>query len=38
MKVIKENVQSDFEGTIIDLETIGSFSNNFYDSRRYILI
>jgi hypothetical protein len=32
--VHKEEIKSDFKGTIIDLETIGSF-NSFSDSRRY---
>jgi len=33
----KENISSDFQGTIIDIETIGNFSNNYppNDSRRY---
>lgn len=34
MLIHEENIDSDFEGTIIDLETIGSF-NNYPDSRRY---
>ena len=31
----KEDVSSDFEGTIIDIETIGEFLNQYPDSRRY---
>jgi len=31
----KEEVSSDFEGTIIDIETIGEFRNQYFDSRRY---
>jgi len=31
----KEDINSDFEGTIIDIETIGDFLNQYYDSRRY---
>lgn len=31
----KENINSDFEGTIIDIETIGEFDNRYNDSRRY---
>jgi len=31
----KENLKSDFEGTIIDLETIGTFDDYYNDSRRY---
>jgi hypothetical protein len=31
----KENVSSSFEGTIIDIETIGEFLNQYPDSRRY---
>ncbi len=31
----KENINSDFEGTIIDMETIGEFDNRYNDSRRY---
>lgn len=34
MKIHEEEIDSDFEGTIIDLETIGHF-NNYPDSRRY---
>jgi len=30
-----EKIKSDFEGIIIDLETIGNFCNYFHDSRRY---
>lgn len=35
MKIHIEKMKSDFEGTIIDLETIGSFNREFYDSRIY---
>ncbi|MFC2048392.1 hypothetical protein ACFLSK_03055 [Chloroflexota bacterium] len=31
----KEDISSDFEGTIIDIETIGEFLNQYPDSRRY---
>ncbi len=31
----KENINSDFKGTIIDIETIGDFHNQYSDSRRY---
>ncbi len=31
----KENISSNFEGTIIDIETIGEFLNQYHDSRRY---
>ena len=31
----KEEISSDFKGTIIDIETIGPFRNYFPDSRRY---
>jgi len=31
----KENISSNFEGTIIDIETIGEFHNEHLDSRRY---
>ncbi len=34
----KEETASDFEGTIIDIETIGEFRNQYYDSRRYMSI
>lgn len=34
MKVFQEKMKSDFEGTIIDLETTGDFQN-FDDSRQY---
>ncbi len=30
-----ENVGSNFDGTIIDIETIGSFERNYNDSRYY---
>ena len=32
----KEDINSDFEGTIIDVETIGDFLNQYPDSRRYM--
>lgn len=35
MKIFKENLQSDIQGTIIDLETTGQFDNRFNDSRHY---
>ena len=31
----KEDVSSNFEGTVIDIETIGEFDNRYSDSRRY---
>lgn len=31
----EEDIVSDFEGTIIDIETIGEFLNQYPDSRRY---
>jgi len=31
----KEDINSDFEGTIIDIETIGDFLNQYPDSRQY---
>jgi len=31
----KEDISSNFEGTIIDIETIGEFHNEYPDSRRY---
>jgi len=31
----QEDIDSDFEGTIIDIETIGEFLNQYPDSRRY---
>ena len=31
----KEDISSDFEGTIIDIETVGEFRNQYPDSRRY---
>ncbi len=31
----KEDVSSNFEGTIIDIETVGEFLNQYPDSRRY---
>lgn len=35
MKTVHEKINSDFDGTIIDLETIGGFNQKFDDSRRY---
>ncbi len=31
----KEDISSNFEGTIIDIETVGEFRNQYPDSRRY---
>ncbi|MFC1864826.1 hypothetical protein ACFLYG_03255 [Chloroflexota bacterium] len=31
----KEDTSSNFEGTIIDIETVGGFLTQYYDSRRY---
>ena len=31
----KEKLKSKFKGTIIDIETIGEFSNKYEDSRKY---
>ncbi len=31
----KEDISSNFEGTIIDIETVGEFDNRYNDSRRY---
>ncbi len=31
----KEDISSNFEGTIIDIETVGEFLNQYPDSRRY---
>ena len=31
----REDISSDFEGTIIDIETVGEFLNQYPDSRRY---
>ncbi len=33
-----EDISSDFEGTIIDIETIGEFCNQYFDSRHYMNI
>lgn len=33
--VKEEDIKSDFEGTVIDIETIGEFHNEYPDSRRY---
>ncbi|TES90838.1 MAG: hypothetical protein E3J87_09110 [Candidatus Cloacimonadota bacterium] len=35
IEIFTEDIKSDFEGTIIDLETIGNFDNRYGDSRRY---
>jgi hypothetical protein len=35
VKIYDEGIKSDFEGTIIDLETIGYFNDRYEDSRRY---
>jgi hypothetical protein len=35
IKIYSEKIKSDFEGTIIDLETIGEFDERYVDSRRY---
>ena len=35
IRIYREKIVSDFEGTIIDLETIGYFVDRFEDSRRY---
>lgn len=35
MKIVEENTTSKFDGTIIDLETIGNFERKFTDSRQY---
>jgi len=32
---LKEDISSNFDGTIIDIETIGGFLNQYPDSRRY---
>ena len=31
----KEDISSNFEGTVIDIETVGEFDNRYNDSRRY---
>jgi len=31
----KEDINSNFEGTVIDIETVGEFLNQYNDSRRY---
>ena len=33
--IMKEDTISNIDGTIIDLETIGEFANEYFDSRRY---
>jgi hypothetical protein len=35
IKIYSEEIKSNFEGTIIDLETIGYFDDRYVDSRRY---
>jgi hypothetical protein len=35
LKIYDEEIRSDFDGTIIDLETIGYFDERYEDSRRY---
>ena len=35
IQIHKEKLESNFDGTIIDIETIGDFKREFYDSRRY---
>jgi len=35
IKIYSEEIKSDFEGTIIDLETIRYFDDRYVDSRRY---
>src|SRR4030042_1579417 len=35
IKIYSEEIKSDFEGTIIDLETVGYFDDRYVDSRRY---
>ena len=35
MKIWQEEMKSDFSGTIIDIESIGGFQSNYFDSRRY---
>jgi len=35
VKIYSEQIRSDLEGTIIDLETIGYFDDRYNDSRRY---
>lgn len=35
VKIIEEKINSNFKGTIIDIETIGSFKEHYTDSRRY---
>ncbi|MCJ7783301.1 MAG: hypothetical protein MUP41_05165 [Desulfobacterales bacterium] len=35
LKIYSEEIKADFEGTIIDLETIGYFDDRYDDSRRY---
>lgn len=34
VKILQESIKSEFEGTIIDLETIGYFDIGYFDSRR----
>ena len=35
VKIYDEEIKSDFDGAIIDLETIGYFDDRYEDSRRY---
>lgn len=35
VKIVEEKIESKFKGTIIDIETIGRFRENYTDSRRY---
>ena len=35
VKIYEERMKSNFDGTIIDIETIGEFSGRFRDSRKY---
>ncbi len=35
VEVYEEVENSDFKGTIIDIETIGDFDYSYFDSRRY---
>lgn len=35
IKEYKEDMKSDFEGTVIDIETIGEFDDRYEDSRRF---
>lgn len=35
VKIYEEEIKENFEGTIIDIETVGIFDRNFKDSRQY---